>query len=249
MRISYNNFIDSVSAGSIVASSDLPNFEVINLQDQRLSIKWATDSMTSQTVVVTFPSASAYSVTTVAILGHNITSGTSVLIEANTSDSWGAPDYSTTLTVIETGAILKFISAQEYQYWRFVINQGDLFIGRIWLGDYITIDPSSLLEFTITKKREDTVTYTPYRQKFASPGVGWREFKLEFPPTNTTTLTIINTMYDTIGNYTSIIFCNFDIIRDFVLVEPLYCSIEGDINFKHVKNQKYKYTLTLKEDL
>jgi hypothetical protein len=249
MRISYNNFVDAVSSGSIVASSDMPNFEVINLQNQRLAVKWGTDSASSQTVVVTFPTASAYSITTAAILGHNIVSGTTVYIQAHTSNSWGSPSFSTALTVIENGAILKFITAQEYQYWRFLINQGDLEIGRVWLGDHIDISPSSLLDFTVEKKRNDTVTYTPYRQKFASEGIGWRKIVLNYPPTNTSTLSLINTMFDTAGNHTSIIFCNFDTVRDFELVEPLYCSINGDVSFKHTKNQKYSYTLELEEDL
>lgn len=249
MRISYNNFIDTLTAGSIIASSEIPNKEASNLLDERISIKWGSSSASTQSVVITFPSASAFSVTTGAILGHNITSGTSVLLQANVSDSWGTPSFSTALTVIETGAILKFITAQEYQYWRFVINQADLNIGRLWLGDYITIDPSSLLDFSIKKERSDVVTYTKHRQKFASPGVTWRSFKLNFPPTETTMLTAIDIMFNTVGKYKSVIFCNFDLIRDFVLVEPCYCSIVSDLSFSHVKNQKYKYVLELEENL
>jgi len=249
MRISYNNYIDALSTGSIVASSELPNFEAINLQDQRLSIKWAGDSASTQNIVFNFL-ATSESVVTAAIIAHNISSGTSVLVQANASNSWGSPSFSTAMTVIESGMILKFIDAQAYQYWRFVINQADLEIGRIWLGDYITISPSSLLDFTIDKKRNDTVTHTPYRQKFASEGISWRKFTLNFPPTVTSTLTLIDTMFDVVGNHTSIIFCNFDTVRDFVLVEPIYCSIANEnITFKHQKNQKYNYSLTLEEDL
>jgi len=127
-------------------------------------------------------------------------------------------------------------------------TDGNIEIGRLWLGEYLDIDPTSLDSFSVKKKRSDRVIYGRNRQKWADEGVGWREFSLDFPPSNSTMVTAIQTMYDAVGNHSSIVFCNFDSIRDYEIVEPVYCSIVGELEFRHKGRQRYEYSLTLEED-
>lgn len=248
MRISYTNYLD---AGTVSASSENVIYPVENVQNGRLAKPWRTLSATGVNCIVDLGAAVA--IDTVAIMGHTLTTSATVVIEANSSDSWGAPAWSTTLTALE-GMILKFFdAAQTYRYWRYTIEDATngsayLDIGRLWLGDYLQIDPPSTANFSVKKERSDTVTYGRARQKYATEGVGWRSFDLDFRAYHGTVLTAIQTMYDTVGNHQSVIFANFDTDRNYPIVEPVYCSIDGSIDFSHKGNMRFDYRLTLTED-
>jgi hypothetical protein len=192
-----------------------------------------------------------YHVNTAAILGHNIKSGTTVKIQANNSDVWDDPELSETFTYVASDAtILRFLDeVKVYKYWRFSFTgQASVEAGRLWLGEYMTINPASLLDFTVTKKRSDVVIYGRDRQKFANPGVGWRRFSLKFPASDKAMIYKVEQMYDAVGQHTSFIFCNFDTSREWPLVEPVYCSFDNDLDFTHTQRQKYSYTLNIEED-
>lgn len=251
MRIAYKNLIDAGSAPT-ASTTDLL-YPVENLQNQRLSKRWRSTAPTAQTIVVNLGSAQA--VDTVAILGHNLSGSAAVTIEAHTSDLWTAPALSAITLTYSEGAILRYFgSAATFQYWRFILDDpsnadGYVEVGRPWLGTFLAINPSSLDAFTVTKKRSDTVTYGRDRQKYATEGIGWREFNLSFPRTSGSALTAIQTMYDTVGNHGSMIFSNFDERRDFPIVEPCYASILGEIDFHHGGFMQFLWGIILEEDL
>jgi hypothetical protein len=192
-----------------------------------------------------------YHVNTAAILGHNIKSGTTVKIEANNSNVWGAPELSETFSFVASDAtILRFLSeVKVYKYWRFSFTgQASVQAGRLWLGEYLQVNPSSLLDLTVSKKRSDVVVYGRDRQKFANPGVGWRQVSAKFPKTNPNMIYRLEQFHDHVGNHSSFIFCNFDTSREFPLVEPLYGSLSDNLSFNHTDRQKYTYSLNIEED-
>ena len=149
----------------------------------------------------------------------------------------------------ETG---DFIVGQEKEKYVFakisITNTNTIQLGRIWMGDYLQISPSSLLDFDVDIMNNDSVIYGTDRQKFASSGIQWRKIKLTFPSTDNTMITSIVNMYKEIGTYKSVIFCNFDTIRGYPLVEPLYCSFNNSLSFKHSESMKFSYELSLEED-
>ena len=61
-----------------------------------------------------------------------------------------------------------FIVRQDkYAYAKISItNTNTIQLGRIWMGDYLQISPSSLLDFKVTKKRSDVNIYGKDRQKY-----------------------------------------------------------------------------------
>jgi len=195
---------------------------------------------------------------TVAVLGHNIGEGADIKMEANDWNEWNYVDGSGSSIIQhsltwDSETILKMITKTKKQYVKFTIDDpnndsGVVKIGRFWVGSYLDIDPSSLDNFTVEKMRSDQVAYGINRQKFANVGTGWRRFNLEFPKTNDAMVTSIQTMYDEVGNHGSVIFCNFDTLRDYTLVSPVYCSIVGNLTFSHGGRQKYSYGLVLEED-
>lgn len=254
MRIAYDNFIDSLSSDSILASSFDTSYPLTNVQDQRLTTKWQTEDVTSATAIFDLGSTTECSI--FAILGHDLASGGTVTVVGNddiaSGLTWVTSGESSAQTITYNANImLSFVTPISNRYWKFTFsgqNEAGFSIGRIWIGDYISIDPSSLDDFTVTKKRDDIVVYGKNRQKYASVGNTWRSIDLSFPKTAGTTLSAIQTFYDTVGKHSSFIFCNFDSLRTYPLVDPLYGSIADDLAFSHKGRQYYTYALTIEED-
>lgn len=278
MRIAYNNYVDT--ADSITASSEDSSYPIENVQDQRLSYKYKSTVCSAVSITINLTSFSEATISTLALLGHNLSSSASIIVDFNNSDSWPG-DIQETLTWNE-GIILKFltdtidtdadyittetgdflitedskylISSYGFNYMQIRITDptntdGHIELGRIWIGDYLTISPSSLLDFKVIKKRSDINIYGKDRQKFSIPGVGWRRIELSFPMTENNMIESIISLYKTVANNKSFIFCNFDTIRNYKIVEPMYCSIDGELSFTHGNNMKFSYSLNLEEDL
>lgn len=253
MRISYSNLVDDIAASAFTVLGTTSGYPIENVQEQRLSVRWRSAAVTAQTVIIDF--GTAQTVTTAAILGHNISASataSSILVSANSAASFTAGNVIATLTRNENAILKFFTSPGAFQYWQFFIDDpsnadGYLDIGRLWLGEYITISPSSLLGFTVIKRRSDMVAFGKNRQKFATPGENWRRFEFAFPPTGGSSLTAIQTMFDAIGNHSAFIFTNLDTDYTYPLVYPCYVSIEGDLTFTHDKYQRYSYGLTMEE--
>lgn len=248
MRIAYENYIDTAS--TLTALSADVGYPIENVQEQRLSMEYRTTDASAQTITIDLGAAMTISVA--AILSHNFTSSATIVVAANDSDSWGSPATSQTI-VFNAGIALKFFVSTSYRYWQFQITDptnpdGYLSMGRLWLGSYITIDPSSLLNFSVIKTRSDNVIHGRNRQKYASIGAVWRAFNLSFPPSDTTMVNKLLTWFDFSGNHSSFIFCNFDDIRDCTIVEPCYCSLNGDLSFDHEKLMKFSYKLDMEEE-
>jgi hypothetical protein len=251
MRIAYDNFIDDLTATAITALTAAASYPISNIQEQRLSQEYRTIAITSQTVILDL--GSEHSLSVAAIISHNFTSSVTCTIEGNTTNSW--PGATSKTIVYNAGIMLNFFTPVSYQWWRFSFNDttntnGYLSMGRLWLGDYITIDPSSEMDFTVTKKRSDRVIHGRGQQKFASIGSEWKEIKLSFPESNYTMIDQISTMYDVVGNHSSILFSNFNDLRGVSsLIEPTYCSISNNISFKHrTEGRRFSYDLVLQEE-
>jgi len=247
MRIAYGNLIDDINSANVVASSEDSNYPAANVQEQRLAVKWLADSATAQTI--TFDLGSAQSVQTLAVVSHNISSAATIVAYGNSADIWTAPTVIESLTWNED-IIMKFTSLYSQQFWRFSFSglTEALEVGRIWIGPYVTIDPSSTQDFTVDVKNNDIVTFGKDRQKYASPGIQWREISLSFPPSYTSVTTVIRTFYESVGKHDSFIFANFDSLRTYPLVDPLYGSLSGDMEFKHQTRQRYSYDLKIVEN-
>jgi hypothetical protein len=254
MRVAYTNLIDAVTTASIVASSEDTSFPVDNVQDQRLTTKWHSEDVTTATVVIDLGATAACTI--FAVLSHNLVSGGTVTVNGNddiaSGLTWVTSGESSTQTfTYNANAMVKFISSLSNRYWKFTFSgqtQNGIQIGRLWIGTYLSISPSSLDDFRVTKRRDDIVVYGRNRQKYASPGNTWRRFELTFPKTGGSMLTSIQTFYDAVGNHSSFIFCNFDDLRTYELVDPCYCSVEGDLSFSHVGRQYYTYSMIFEED-
>lgn len=251
MRVAYVNIIDNLVAADFTVVGTATGYAITNVQEQRLSVRYRTLTPTAQSVIMDF--GTAQTVTTAAILGHNISSSATassvVLSGSNDGSTWS----SITTITRNANAMLKFFATTTNQYFKFAIDDplntdGYIEMGRLWLGTYETISPSSTNDFTVTKNNSDIVTFGKNRQKYATPGETWRTFEMSFPPTGGSALTVITALYDAVGKHDSFLFCNFDSV-EYELVLPCYVSITDDIEFSHTTRQRYEYSLTMEENL
>ena len=249
MRIISDNYLDSLA---LVPSNVDLNYPIENVQDQRLSTKFHSTT-TSVYITVTCPSIITEPVA-VGILGHNISDGATVEFQLSETSNFASTI--SEILIWDEDIILKFIdySSTSFEYIRFYVSDlsntdGYISIGRLWVGSYFPIIPSSLLDFKVTYNTSDTNIYGKDRQKFALQGVIWRKFQLDFPESDNGMICLLNDFIDRVGNHKSFIFCNFDELTSYVLVKPCYVSLSEEIGFSHKKRMKFSYSLSMEEDL
>jgi len=216
-----------------------------------------TDALAKKTAMLDLEYQGKFDFDTVALMGHNLSEGAQITFQANDYDAWeytatGGSIIQSTMTW-DADTILYFLTRTQKQYVKFSLsdpnNTGSYIeIGRPWIGQYLDISPSSLLDFKVSKKRSDTVIHGKDRHKWSVIGEGWRRFELSFPPTEEAMIESLATMFDAVGNHSSMIFCNFDTIRSYQLVEPCYVSIDGDFEFMHTRRMVWTWNLVLEEE-
>lgn len=138
MRLFYSNLIDA-SGVVITPSSEVTTLPAENVAHEFRKRVWRTGSSTAAEYVV-FDLLTAQAVTAIILLDHTLTSGdSSIILEGNTADSWGAPAFTTTLTYA-ADIISKTFSSQSYRYWRLKFTKSSSGavrdIGRVFLGTY-----------------------------------------------------------------------------------------------------------------
>ena len=143
LRILYN--ADAWDAATITGSSEEnSDLGAANLVHDFIAVPWRTTGDTSENVV--FNLGSAVKLTCFAIFAHNFSSGATVTLQGNASDSWGSPTYSQALTIATDadGNVLPrivFFLDQTFQYWRLLVADatnpdGYIQIGRLMAGEY-----------------------------------------------------------------------------------------------------------------
>jgi hypothetical protein len=167
--------------GTLTASSEASGFQASNTKDSRLSRVWRS-SGTTENVVVDL--GSAVSCDFVAIANHNFTSGATLTLEANSSDSWTSPPFSESLTW-DAGIIWKAFTAASYRYWRIVIEDGSngdgyVKMGRVGLGTYYQL-PGFTTRYKRTTRTTTKVQKSQTGQVYADIGYRYRNYTMQWP--------------------------------------------------------------------
>jgi len=173
---------ETCSGATLTANSESINYLVTNILDSRLTKKFRTSASTTATIV--FDCGAAVAAETIAIANHNISSGVTTLkIQGNATDSWGAPSVDETITWA-SGIITHDFTQATYRYWRVQIidagnSDGYIELGRVYIGNNETV-PDIAPNFSATRpsatvksKSGGGQTYGDIRHKKWNISVQW----------------------------------------------------------------------------
>ncbi len=178
MRFLDDNLIDGAS---LTASTENASYPVSNIQDPHLASVYRSTA-TSANIVMNMGMSMDADI--VFIANHNFTDSATVTLEANSSDSWGAPPFSESLTVEDL--INEAFTSASYQYWRIVIadagnTDGYLKIGGMGLGEFYQV-PGIGTTYQVERISTALKYSTRYsRQVYGSSGVFFRTVNAQIP--------------------------------------------------------------------
>lgn len=131
-----------ISTATLTASTTNAQYPVSNIKND-FRTKTYRSTSNSDNIVIDFGGAESCDHFAIVDNWQNGFGITSVTIEANGTDSWGSPAFSTTCTLDTTfGVGIKaFASAQSYRFWRIVLTSslGYCEIANIFLGTASTV--------------------------------------------------------------------------------------------------------------
>lgn len=241
MIIGYDNLVDNAT---LSASSEAAGYFVSNIKEQQLSKVWKSTSGSGQWILIDF--GSAQSVKGVFVAGHNLLSGSTIKIQANSSDDWTSPPVDESLTYGEICYKL-FSSAQSYRYWRVYLDDSSLSeisVGRVFLGDLLELGDIVKAEFPETIKRTDKIQYSISGEVFGDIGVDYRLFVFALPHIDSTEKANIETMYETVGKYKPVFMAYFDDITGYGIY---YVVLNDDISFNHIIENIWNCNIAFRE--
>lgn len=207
MRLFWSNLIDVVGV-VFTASSAVATLPGSNVAHEFRSVPWRTGtSAADETLVIDLGSAGA--ATSIILLDHTLTAADSAIaIQANATDSWGAPSFNQALTWA-SGTIGLTFSSQSFRYWRLKFTKSaageSRDIGRIFLGTYL--EPTATPDYDgYDEKLED-----PSRKTKSRSGQTWVEqldqyglVTLDLSRINQTDVDNIKTVFDSVGQAKSL---------------------------------------------
>jgi len=84
-----------------------------------------------------FDLGSVKDVSLVALFNHTFAAGTTVTVEAHTSDTWATPEFTQAFTYRERDEFLRF-ETRRYRYWliKWTDNTTAARLGQVWIGDH-----------------------------------------------------------------------------------------------------------------
>lgn len=129
------------------ATESYATLPVANLADPVRSKVWRAPSATG-TQTLKAKLGAAYAIGGLALVGSNITTDSTITIQANSSDSWGSPAFTSSITPWDAGdsgvMVVYFGAAQTYQWWRVMVTNmtnpdGYIEIGVVVLGPVLSM--------------------------------------------------------------------------------------------------------------
>lgn len=158
---------------------------------------------------------SAQTVDAVALLDHNFSSGATITLEANTTDSWGAVPLSESLTW-QSGKILKYLTTtpRSYRYWRLVVTDTGntnpyLQISEWFLGTYF--EPTRDVDYRHVRRDQATLRTNPGGRgpDFRKLERRQAQYQVQFTALPSTDIDAFQTMFDYVADLTNRKFRSF----------------------------------------
>lgn len=249
MRILWNNLWDLYS---LTESQEDASYPAENTQDIRLVKVWRTQTASAATIAIDAGAGLTITCDAAAILAHNFTASAGICVQAATAPTFAAIAMSANVTWRD-GPMVVYFSANTLRCWRFSFDEltladGYYEVGRLFLGQYLQVDPSSLVEFPQEQVRTDNVQFSRDGQLYADEGICYKQLRYQFQEASASAKTLIETMWAGsagVGKHKPLLLMNYD--ETFTVIEPLYCAIAEDIVFKHKTHDYWDWDLVLRE--
>lgn len=201
IKIVYLNLVDQDST-VITGSTEDPFYPASNIKDPRTTKKYRSTG-TSANVVFDFVTTEAVDTIMVrgdALDGRGFT-GT-LTIEANATDSWGAPSYSNTLTFDDEHNIgfLTLSSAESYRFWRISGSGSSFFeLSNVCMGQAFIPGRNMTTRFSYLERDLSSKTQNEYGQFFITEKNRRDEMNIEFKFLTKEQTDDFMTMFDAVG--------------------------------------------------
>ena len=240
MIILYDNEILNSTNTTNSENSDYP---LSNLQDTRAAKFFRT--LTDSAVRIVFNKTSL-NADWFFILNHNITSGATIKLEANATDSWGSPSLSETITWNADTMFLDFTEAT-YNYWSLYVDDSsnpDAFIqiGLCVLGKALVM-PGQTTNPTIRYIDTSQKTRSTSGQSYKDIRYNYRTISSVFPIITQSEFDDIETMIRFHWNNGPVMMYMWE--ESPGSQSPMYCDINQTIEQKKLDQSGIAYTINL----
>jgi hypothetical protein len=241
MKICWDNKFDGATLNAL---SENPFYPVVNLQDSRISRKFRSVDDNDQTILI---SGISTAVSFFCIVGHNFTSGVTLRLQGNNSNSWGSPSFDQEIPYNAGMIFLRFTPAT-YTYWRIWIDDDSntdtyIEISRFVMGSELTM-PGMKIDQEINYNTTGSAAYSYTGQGYGTDGYEFREVSANFAYMTNTQRKSIQTMYDTVKNIIPVLMMIW--ADDTTFEAPIYCTIDTKkLVFKRTDSDNYPWSLQL----
>lgn len=232
MILLWNNLLDNYTP---TVSSEHVSFPGSNAMHIHLAVPWRTLPTLVEDQYYKIDAGAGETITAkaAAILGkgpdysHNLTSSVTAKIEANSSDSWGAPEAWWTINHDADHMVKLFVSTAK-RFWRFYVDDptnpnGYLNIPRLFLGDYLQmprVQPGVDLPWRTTS----AISRSPSGQGYGDEGHRFLTPGFSFPHVTQAQYEAINSMWEAVENVKPVILIVWEDSLD--VQGPIYCTID-----------------------
>lgn len=257
MRLFAANLIDAAAVTLPSYSSQATGFPAANLRNPQRGEIWRTTTGFSADEFVILDLGSAQAVTACIVLAHTLTAGDSAIkIQANATNSWGAPSFDQTLTW-SAAVIAQIFSTQTYRYWRFLFTKSAASavrdVGRLWLGTYYTAtDAPDYDGFTDDGQDFSLKQRAPYGAQYGEARAVARMPQLEFSAIPNAQKIVFRTICDAVKTVTPFFLQVDETATGDELAEYLYLTFRARPTFKvagYDSELKWDTRLNLEESL
>jgi len=172
---------NQIGETTLTASSVKDGYSVENLKSYHLSKAFVFDGNSGNIIIDLL---TAVSIKDFSILGTNLTDSATITLEANASDVWTSPSFTTNLTLYSNGVAEKQDIDESYRFWRLVVSDStltDLKLGYIYIGNdrlqMAGMEPDIDLNYNNTT----AVSFSATQQTYADTGIEYFSSKFKFP--------------------------------------------------------------------
>lgn len=234
MRWVYRNHVKDAT---VTALTENPNYLITEaFADTRLTRYGRTLDDAAQDIVMDLGSTSL-NVNYCLIVDHNFTSGATIKIQANTSNSWTTPPVDQTLTYNSGTIIYNFTATQTYRYWRLYVNDSSnpdtyLQISKVWLGDYLQLpymSKSQKIPTASTSTSQESISGQSYGDKKLIYNYG----TITFPFVTDTEKTQIDAVFEIVDKTDPLYILVWE--EDLTFQPPIYSRLTTDLDWSRVE--------------